>query len=236
MWKSTVDRIKAEICTSKIKMSWSVITGSLESIVSLPDNYEWLGKNEINIGFQNKWNEKTNCEITDLDFSEYYDEKSSGILQTLSFGQNRFRILYYAIQETPVIFIKYEILTNVFYPTDTQFIPFYFNLNKTIDKVDLNKINHEISCIKADKENLLVFYMENGIDIDITQNNTKGWQTVLIKMLNNESFITPKSIIKLPKMYIGSLKNFSNNDLQTWHYKNIDALKKYEKWVYERNR
>ncbi len=236
MWKSTVDRIKAEIYTSQLKMSWSVITGNLESIVSLPENYEWVGKNEINIGFQNKYGEKINYEIADLDFSEYYDEKSSGILQTIYFGQNRFRTLYYTVQDTPVIFIKYEILINIPYPEDTKFIPFYFILNKAINKVNLNKINHETSYIEADEENLLVFYMENGINIDISLNNINKLQTILIKTIDNEVLTKQKTIVKLPKMYIGSSKNFSVNDLQTWHYKNIDSHKKYEKWLHEKNK
>lgn len=236
MWKSIVDRIKAEIITSQLKISWSVITGNLESIISLPENYEWVGKSETNISFQNKQGEKINYEITDLDFSEYCDEKSSGILQTLYFGQNRFRILYFTIQDTPVIFVNYEILLNTPLSNATTFIPFYFNLNKTISKIELNISNHGISCIKADKGNLLVFYMENGIDISITQDTTKRIQTVLVKTLDNEVLTTPKSSIKLPKMYIGTLKNFSTSDIQTWHYKNLDALKKYEKWVYEKNK
>lgn len=239
MLQSSVDRIKAEISTSQLKMSWSVITGNLESIVSFPDNYEWVGKSNINIDFQNRYGDKINYRITDLDFSEYYDEKSSGILQTLYLEQNRIKILYYLIHGAPVIFVKYELLQNTPLPPDSKFIPFYFNLNKMIKKIEvktLNTANHGLSYIRTDTENTLIFYIESGIKIDIINSEVNELQTVFVEIKNDEVLNPSKTLIKLPTMYIGSIKNLSVDDIQAFHNKIIDSHDRYKKWVHEKNK
>lgn len=236
MCLSCIDRIKAEIITSHIKISWYLITGSLASIISISENYEWVGKSEINILFQNKDGEKIDYEITDLEFSEYYDEKSFGIFQTLYFGQNQLRMLYYALNSCPAIFIKGELLINAPLPKDIEFIPFYFNINKEIKNIEKKEIginNKELAYIQTDSGNGLLFYNEYGINLNIKHLDTTGIRTVYIRMQKKISYDC-KSIIKLPQMYICPINNCPENEILTLHYKIIDAHKKYEKMLQEK--
>ncbi|MGC8738665.1 MAG: hypothetical protein ACP5UA_08480 [Candidatus Hydrogenedens sp.] len=235
MFLSCVDRIKAEVITSKIKISWSVISGTLESIKSLPDNFEWVGKSEINISFLKENGEKINYEITDLDFSEDYDEKSYGILQILYFEQNRLKIRYYGLNNFPALFIKGEFLTNNPLSEDVELVPFYFNFNKEIKNIEIKEIginNKELSYIQTDKRNTLLFYNEYGMDLDIRYLNTMGIHSLYMKIQKKDN-CKSKPIMKLPQIYICPLDCYDENEILTLHYKIIDTHKKYEKWVQE---
>lgn len=237
MYSSCVDRIKAEIITSHIKISWYVITGSINSIISIPENFEWVGKSETNILFRNKNGEKINCEITDLEFSEYYDEKSHGILQKLYWGQNQIRMLYYALNGFTVIFIKGELIINSLLHEDTKFVLFYFNINKEIKNIEKKEIginNKELAYIQSDTGNGLLFYNEKGVNLNIEYLGTTGMRSVYVEMMESNSFAY-KPVIKLPQMYICPINNYSKNEILALHYKIIDAHKKYEKMIQEKN-
>jgi len=236
MYQSCVDKIKAEIITSQLKISWSVITGNLESIITLPENFEWVGKSSINICFQKQNNEKIPFEISDLDFSEYYDEKSFGILQTVYLNQNRLKILYYGLKEIPVIFIEFDLLINIKLPEYVNFIPFCFNINKKINSFEIKQIetnDKELSYIITDTGNGLLFYVERGGNIKKVFTNNNEIQNIYIEYSKNEYF-NSKSNIKLPKMYICPFNIALQNDVKTLHYKIIDAHSKYEKWAIEK--
>jgi len=234
MCSSCIDRIKAEIITSQLKISWYIVTGSLDSIISIPENFEWVGKSEINILFRNKNGEKINYEITDLEFSEYYDEKSFGILQKLYWKQNQLRMLYYALNNLPVIFIKGELLINNPLHKDIEFIPFCFNINKEIKNIEKKEIdinNKKLAYIQSNTGNALLFYNEWGINLNII--DKKEIRTVYMGMQKNNSY-NCKSIIQLPQIYICPINNCNENEILTLHYKIIDTHKKYEKIMQEK--
>ncbi len=235
MFTSSVDRIKARISTSHLSMTWSVITGNLESIISLPEKFEWIGKSDINISFLNEREEKLKSEILDLDFSEYYDEKTYGILQTLQTEHNRVRVLYYGLKDVPAIFIRHEILFNTPIKDNLHFVPFCFNSNKEIEPLKIrtnNKANKQIGYIISNSGNTLLFYFDGGIDISTYKTNNEI-QTVMIKTVKKDN-ASQVSNIKLPLMYICSLNSPPEEDIPTIHYKILETHNKYEKWLNEK--
>mgnify|MGYP000871790500 CR=1 FL=1 len=236
MNQSSVDRIKAEISTSEIKATWSVITGNLDSLVYLPENFEWIGKSEFNVHSYSRDKDNIYDEIIDLDFSEFSDEKSYGIQQIIYWTHSRLKLNYYALLGVPSIFLKGERLVNASNTNDFKSTYFRINLDKEIDKVkfDLlssqNNNKYDLAYIETYTGIGLLFYAMNGIEISVEDVENKGCLSISIGV-QQETKRESSNLLQLSRVYICPYKRGKVDDLLSLHSHLLDSLEKYEKWL-----
>ncbi len=241
MNQSSVDRIKAEISTPEIKAIWSVITGNLDSLVYLPDNFEWIGKSKFNVHSYSTNKNNIHDEITDLDFSEFSDEKSYGIQQIIYWIHSRLKLNYYALLGVPSIFLKGERLINTSNTNDLKSTYFHINLDKGIDRVkfDLlpsqNNSNYDLAYIETYTGIGLLFYAMNGIEMSIKDIENKGCLSIIIGA-QYETKRGSDNILQLSRAYICPYKRGKVNNLLSLHSYLLDSLEKYEKWVKDKEK
>ncbi|HOV32681.1 MAG TPA: hypothetical protein PLX23_04890 [Candidatus Hydrogenedens sp.] len=241
MNQSSVDRIKAEISTSEIKATWSVITGNLDSLVYLPENFEWIGKSEFNVHSYSRDKDNIYDEIIDLDFSEFSDEKSYGIQQIIYWTHSRLKLNYYALLGVPSIFLKGERLVNTSNTNDLKSTYFRINLDKKIDKVkfDLlssqNNNEYDLAYIETYTGIGLLFYAMNGIEMSIKDIESNGCLSINIGT-HHEAKMGSDNLLQLSRVYICPYKIVKVNDFLSLHSHLLDSLGKYEKWVKDKEK
>ncbi|HOK08242.1 MAG TPA: hypothetical protein PLJ10_01115 [Candidatus Hydrogenedens sp.] len=236
MYLSSVDRLKVEIRTPELQSTWSSITGSLDSLVYLPMNFEWIGRGNIHVKLVGDGGEQFFDEISDIEFSEDIDEKSCGFQLIIISDNKRLRLSYKVLYGFPAIYIKAQLLISNSTIDKCDYFPFYIYPNKQMKKID-SKIHtennkSELASIESESGAGILFFGENGIEIGKQQLN----ENIIYVKCKQKITIKGKNNIDLPLFYfapysIGKIHNF-----YLYHTQLIQQLSNYEKWKNEKER
>ncbi|MCX8064803.1 MAG: hypothetical protein N3G21_06480 [Candidatus Hydrogenedentes bacterium] len=199
MKKIEISRTRVEIATEEIKLILSPTTGFLESIISVPFNFDWIGKPSLPVqikidkrdAFQN---------ITDIYFVEIYEEDSANILQTIVGKDGRLNIKFTIFSDLPVIIIDSELLVTENLMTNIAYYPLQFELNNNIQttKLELKTLIKKHHYASFANQLALCFFHDVESSIDIV--NSK--RVVIIPKFTFSLENGRK--IKLPFSYISS--------------------------------
>lgn len=235
MSKVIINRHNAQITTSLLRCTWSILTGALESLVFIPDNFEWIGKGDINVQFTFDTHSKEINLLNDIEISEAYDELSSGIQITLYWDRYRIKSIYKSIAQSPALFNYTYILIQDDFISEYSYIPFRIHLNSMINTIKKGVLlsNEEVAFIETDTGQGLLFYVKNGISIDVSLSNRK----LMIVEVGARGKLsgTEQQTITLPTSYILPYDKFETTNLELLHNQVISKLHRYETYLKQKD-
>ncbi len=233
MKKVEISRSTAEITIDEIKMVFSNSTGFLDSIITVPFKFEWVGKSELSTTVKIE-NDDLFKNIIDVHFIEVFDEDSTGILLTIIGENARLNVKFSIIADLPVIFIESKLLLTEFPKGCTIcYYPIQFNLNKIIQPSQINvKTFNNYHYLGMENQFGLIFYVEIPSEINVYE--TK--KVCIRSQLSLE--LSKPGEINLPFSYISSVSKEKLHLVDSLHPKIIQKyqnhLKKLkEKYLYE---